>query len=269
MDVQTLDFWVMIIIGVICGGFIGLERQMRGKPAGVRTSILICLGTAMFISLSLSESDAQYVDRTRVLGQVVTGIGFLGAGVILIREGAVMGITSAAVIWMLAAIGSLVGFQDYQEAIALSCTTVIVLIGIGVLEGKHGIFGRGIYAETPPTIIQNQHRYGRLQDFIDLAQTGHEMSLEVELSKRTATREIRNDKSAKKETMSGNYYLVARYEFRLLSEVHTIPKTYAQGDLSESPEEATQNLRVANVRLQVDYARLRTAGIVFEEKQFR
>lgn len=109
MDLTTLQFWGAIGIAVFCGTIIGLERQWRGKPAGIRTSILICLGTTLFIRLSVVHS-GEYADPTRVLGQVVTGIGFLGAGVIFARGGTVVGITSAAVIWILASIGAMIGF---------------------------------------------------------------------------------------------------------------------------------------------------------------
>ena len=120
----------MLVIG---GGIIGLERQLRGKAAGIRTSILICLGTQLFVSLG-SSFGGEPVDPTRVLGQVVTGIGFLGGGVILAREGAVIGVTSAAVIWVLAALGSLIGLGHLVAAMVLSVVTVGLLIGVELLE---------------------------------------------------------------------------------------------------------------------------------------
>ncbi|MBU0756105.1 MAG: MgtC/SapB family protein [Planctomycetes bacterium] len=137
MDFMSIEFWKMVGTAVLCGGIVGLERQLRGKVAGIRTSILICLGTSLFICLSVVHSDKNVVDTTRVLGQVVTGIGFLGAGVILSKEGMVTGVTSASVIWVLAAIGSMVGFGSYSESVIISVVTVLVLSGIGVLEGKY------------------------------------------------------------------------------------------------------------------------------------
>ncbi len=133
MDPLTSQFWIAIGVAVLCGGGVGFERQMRGKPAGIRTNILICLGTAIFVKLSTLYS-GQNTDMTRVLGQVVTGIGFLGAGVILARGGRVKGVTSAAVIWTLAGIGSLIGFGLFAAAIALSVVTVIILTVIEYLE---------------------------------------------------------------------------------------------------------------------------------------
>jgi putative Mg2+ transporter-C (MgtC) family protein len=133
MDPLTSQFWIAIGVAVLCGGIVGFERQMRGKPAGIRTNILICLGTAIFVKLSTLYS-GQNTDMTRVLGQVVTGIGFLGAGVILARGGRVKGVTSAAVIWMLAGIGSMIGFGRFTAAIALTVVTVVILTVIEYLE---------------------------------------------------------------------------------------------------------------------------------------
>lgn len=123
---------------------IGLERQVRGKPAGIRTSALICLGTCFFVVLS--STLGQGSDPSRVLGQIVTGIGFLGGGVILTREGIVLGVTSAATIWMLAAIGAAVGFGWIGAALALSAVTVAVLVGIELLEASFATLRRGVHA---------------------------------------------------------------------------------------------------------------------------
>jgi putative Mg2+ transporter-C (MgtC) family protein len=133
LDPDTPVFWLRLGTAILCGGIIGLERQLRGKAAGIRTSILICLGTQLFVSLG-SSFGGDRVDPTRVLGQVVTGIGFLGGGVILAREGAVIGVTSAAVIWVLAALGSLIGLGHLVAAIILSVVTVGLLIGVELLE---------------------------------------------------------------------------------------------------------------------------------------
>ena len=129
----TVSFWVEIAVAIGCGGLIGLERQMRGKPIGIRTSILICLATEIFVKLGASF-DSITTDPSRVLGQVVTGIGFLGAGVILARGGTVVGVTSAAVVWMLAAIGASIGLSRPGQAMALSLVTVAILLGVRFLE---------------------------------------------------------------------------------------------------------------------------------------
>src|SRR5215204_7290017 len=133
LDPDSSAFWYRLGTAIVCGGIIGLERQLRGKAAGIRTSILICLGTELFVSLGASF-EGERVDPTRVLAQVVTGIGFLGGGVILAREGAVVGVTSAAVIWVLAALGSLIGLGHLLASIVLTFLTVGLLTGVELLE---------------------------------------------------------------------------------------------------------------------------------------
>jgi putative Mg2+ transporter-C (MgtC) family protein len=133
LDPGRTEFWMRLGSAILCGGIVGLERQLRGKAAGIRTSILICMGTELFVGLG-SSFGGERVDPTRVLGQVVTGIGFLGGGVILAREGAVVGVTSAAVIWVLAALGSLIGLGHLQAALVLTLATVGLLTGVELLE---------------------------------------------------------------------------------------------------------------------------------------
>lgn len=133
LDPDSPGFWFRLGTAILCGGIIGLERQLRGKAAGIRTSILICLGTELFVSLGATIGGDQ-ADPTRVLAQVVTGIGFLGGGVILAREGSLIGVTSAAVIWVLAALGSLIGLGHLGAAIILTLVTVGLLIGVELLE---------------------------------------------------------------------------------------------------------------------------------------
>lgn len=127
------SLWLSSGLSILCGGLIGLERQLRGKPAGIRTSILICLATQVFVQMGMIF-DQQNVDPTRVIGQVVTGIGFLGAGVILSKEGLVIGVTSAAVIWMLAAIGVTIAVEQYKFALGLTLISLFTLWGMDFLE---------------------------------------------------------------------------------------------------------------------------------------
>lgn len=137
--------WSRVAMALLCGGMVGLERQLRGKPAGMRTSSLICLGTAMFVYLGTNLGGLAG-DPSRVLGQVVTGIGFLGAGVIMTRDGMVTGVTSAAVVWMLAAAGSAIGFGRFGSALAMSLVTVAILIGVQFLEHAFAALRRGVHA---------------------------------------------------------------------------------------------------------------------------
>lgn len=145
LDPFAAPFWIRVGVAVLCGGFIGLERQLRGKPAGIRTSILICLGTHFFVSLG-TAFDPGVGDPTRVLGQVITGIGFLGAGVILTHGGLVMGVTSAAVVWMLAAVGAAVGSGHEEVAVAATAVTLTVLVGVQWMEDRFERLRRGVHA---------------------------------------------------------------------------------------------------------------------------
>jgi len=145
LDPLQSDFWIAVAVASLCGALIGIERQLRGKPAGIRTSMLICFGTMLFVRLG-SEVVGSSGDSSRVLGQVVTGVGFIGAGVMLAREGLVRGVTSAAVIWTLAAIGAQVGFGRYSSAVASALVVLIVLSGVQLLEQGVLRLRRGDYA---------------------------------------------------------------------------------------------------------------------------
>ncbi len=124
-----------ILMATVCGFVIGLERQIFGKPAGIRTSILICLGAYCFVALSASLM-GNATDTSRVVGQIVTGIGFLGAGIMFNNGADVQGITSASVVWIIASIGCLIGFDYFGAAIAVTLLTVFVLVVISFFEHR-------------------------------------------------------------------------------------------------------------------------------------
>jgi putative Mg2+ transporter-C (MgtC) family protein len=145
-EILSRGFWLPVSVAVLCGGVLGLERQLRGKPAGMRTSILICMGTQVFVRLG-NELANHGGDPSRTLGQIVTGIGFLGGGVIVTQGGSIRGMTSAAVIWTLAAIGAAIGLGLYQEAIALTFISTAVLIGVQRLERTFTSLRRGVHAD--------------------------------------------------------------------------------------------------------------------------
>lgn len=137
--------WVSIGASIICGCIVGLERQLRGKPVGIRTSSLIVLGTYIFITSSNTVAATSISDPSRIIGQVVTGIGFLGAGVMLTKEGAVVGVTSAAAIWSLAAMGVCISVVSPYVAIKLSLVVVTILCGVDILEEYFSVLTRGVH----------------------------------------------------------------------------------------------------------------------------
>lgn len=148
-DPLSPAFWITLGTAVLCGSIIGVERQVRGKPVGIRTSVLVCLSSATFVHLSAGAVGTG--DPTRVLGQLVSGVGFLGGGVMFARDGIVNGVTTAAVIWILAAIGAAVGFGHLAGALMLSVMTVVLLVGIGLLESGVRALTRGAHTPEAPT----------------------------------------------------------------------------------------------------------------------
>lgn len=123
----------------LCGALIGLERELKGKPAGFRTNILICLGAAMYMAVGLlivSAGGQTASDAARIAAQVVTGIGFIGAGCIIQQRGRVVGLTTAATIWVVAAIGIIAGAGFPILAFISSAMVLITLIVLGAVEER-------------------------------------------------------------------------------------------------------------------------------------
>jgi putative Mg2+ transporter-C (MgtC) family protein len=134
------DLITKLALAILMGGAIGLERQIAGKASGLRTNILICLGSAMIMDLSMNLGmnfgDVRVGDPGRIAAQIVTGIGFIGAGTIMQSRGAITGLTSAATIWVVAAIGMTVGAGFYVEALGGTAMVMLVLGGLGRVEYK-------------------------------------------------------------------------------------------------------------------------------------
>ncbi len=122
-----LDIAFRLLLSIALGALIGVEREFYRKPAGFRTNCLICLGSALFTIISI-ELDRTRGDPGRIAAQIVTGVGFLGAGAILRHEGRVIGLTTAAGIWMVASLGMAVGAGHYLAGI------MTALVGLGVLR---------------------------------------------------------------------------------------------------------------------------------------
>lgn len=136
-----LFFLAQIVTLLICAISIGFERKLRDKPFGMRTSILIMLGSMLFVKYgnmmleSYLEANSAG-DPSRVLGQVITGIGFLGAGTIMRQEGIVVGLTTAATIWVEAAIGAIISFGYLIDAALYTVIVIMTLHGLSWIERK-------------------------------------------------------------------------------------------------------------------------------------
>ncbi|MBC6557326.1 MgtC/SapB family protein [Citrobacter braakii] len=130
---MTEEFLFRLILASLLGGVIGLERQIRAKEAGVRTHILIGIGSAMFMIVSkygfydVIEHTHIGLDPSRIAAQVVTGVGFLGAGNILVQKQTIRGLTTAADVWVTAAIGLVIGSGMYEVGIIGTIMALIVL----------------------------------------------------------------------------------------------------------------------------------------------
>ncbi|MDP2957367.1 MAG: MgtC/SapB family protein [Longimicrobiales bacterium] len=133
-----LDLLGRLVLASILGGAIGWEREQSHKPAGLRTNILICMGATLLTDLSVRVA-AQATglgDPGRIAAQIVTGVGFLGAGTILQSRGSIMGLTTAATLWVVAAIGMAVGFAATIEAVGATFLVLVALIPLRALEER-------------------------------------------------------------------------------------------------------------------------------------
>lgn len=137
VDLATFvsDTVMKLILAAILGGAIGLEREIKHKPAGLRTNMFICFGAALYTILSFRYSEGTF-DRTRIAAQIITGIGFIGAGSILHSRGSVTGITTAATIFVVASIGMAVGGGEYLTGMFATMVILVALNFLGMLEQK-------------------------------------------------------------------------------------------------------------------------------------
>ena len=161
MELISVDFLIRIVAAVILGFLLGLERELTNKYAGLRTHILVCLGACIFTILSIygfptfAEGDNVITsqatgirDTGRVAAQIVTGIGFIGAGTVLRNGPMIIGLTTAATLWISAAIGMTCGVGMYDVAVIATLFSVAVLTIIRVFERRF-----------IPTSIKHSRRY--------------------------------------------------------------------------------------------------------------
>lgn len=129
------EFALKFLTAVLCGGAIGMERETTGKPAGLRTCIIVCLGSMLFTVMSIELGKGHGGDGTRIAAQIVTGIGFLGAGVIMReRTGGIKGVTTAAIIWLMAAVGMMIGAGYLISSTAVTGAIVIMVLSLRRVE---------------------------------------------------------------------------------------------------------------------------------------
>lgn len=143
MDIELIvEFMIKITLSVLVGGLIGFEREITKHPAGLKTHILVCMGSTIFMLISYfttkgSSSDTIInLDTTRIAAGVVTGIGFLGAGVIFKEGASIKGLTTAASIWVTASVGLLIGVSLYEVAIIVAIMIMVILYLLSYFEMK-------------------------------------------------------------------------------------------------------------------------------------
>jgi putative Mg2+ transporter-C (MgtC) family protein len=137
MYISDLEIILRIFISLILSSIIGIERERHSKPAGLRTHILVCVGAnlIMLVSLLMAQKYGE-ISPSRIAAQVVSGIGFLGAGTIIVSRGLVKGLTTAASLWAVAAIGLAVGAGFYKGAIITTLLIIFILYVFEFFEKK-------------------------------------------------------------------------------------------------------------------------------------
>lgn len=145
---QLMSFFgPKVFFAILCGGLVGLERELKNKPAGIKTNILICLGATLYTSVSIListsfASNGYYGDPARIAAQIVPGIGFIGGGTIIQARGTILGLTTAATIWIVAAIGVCIGIGHPDIGVMSSVMVVLVLVATNFFEDR--ILGRSL-----------------------------------------------------------------------------------------------------------------------------
>jgi putative Mg2+ transporter-C (MgtC) family protein len=152
--ISDLELVRRLLLAAGLGAVLGLERELRHKSAGLRTNILIAVGSALFTLMSSELAAAAGADPTRIAAQIVTGIGFLGAGAIMRTGTGVQGLTTAATVWVNAAIGVAAGGGRYHLAFIATAVTMIVLLMIAPIEAsidRHLGFRKPMEPDEPMT----------------------------------------------------------------------------------------------------------------------
>ncbi|MDD5431167.1 MAG: MgtC/SapB family protein [Candidatus Pacebacteria bacterium] len=132
-DSQTLDILQRIVFAVVLGAIVGIEREFAHKTAGMRTHALVSVGSALF-SIVSSAFSGPNADPSRIAAQIVTGIGFIGAGLIIFQQQKIQGLTTAAGVWAVAAIGMACGFALYSVAVLGALSIIVIFVILWPIE---------------------------------------------------------------------------------------------------------------------------------------
>ncbi|UCC41732.1 MAG: MgtC/SapB family protein [Candidatus Aminicenantes bacterium] len=141
IDEELLMDIVKIFVAMLAGGIIGFERELKDKPAGLRTNILVSTGSCLFVIFAFRVSELYSDDPGRIIGPIITGIGFLGAGTIIRARGSVRGLTSAATIWVVAGVGMSAGMGLFLLALTISLLVLFILLILPKVEEAISVYG--------------------------------------------------------------------------------------------------------------------------------
>lgn len=147
-----LDLALRLTVGLVLGAIIGFERELQRQPAGFRTHSLVSLGAALFTVVSAYGFSGELVDPTRIAAQIVSGIGFIGAGTILQHRGHIRGLTTAASLWAVAAIGTAAGAGLYTVAVV---GTLLILVVLSILDRLEAVTHRRL--QIPSREVPGDH----------------------------------------------------------------------------------------------------------------
>ena len=166
MDLMTLsDTLLKLVAAVVLGGIVGWQREARDRPAGLRTHVLVCVGSAIYTLASLAFGNQ--ADPSRVAAQVATGMGFLGAGTIIRHGSEVRGLTTAASLWTVAAIGICVGIGGKAYEVAVLGTVVVMLTLTVLRQVEVRMLIRSRFANLTLRVAGGAERIAELQRFLE------------------------------------------------------------------------------------------------------
>lgn len=200
--IETSEILIRLLLGAFCGAIIGLERERKEWAAGMRTHMLVSVGATLYMIVSaygfneILTHDKVALDPSRVAAQVVSGIGFLGAGtIIFLRQGIIRGLTTASGLWTVAGIGLAIGGGLYVAGIA---TTVIALVILWILQPIESFVYRRSKWKTLVIVLKSDSNYREILDSIfsqsDISITSFEMEAqELGLTQFTIKSNNKND----------------------------------------------------------------------------
>ena len=220
-----LDLLVKLALATFLGGAIGWEREASGKPAGLRTNILICVGATLLTDLSVGFAeltapavgapDVVRADPARIAAQIVSGIGFLGAGTIMQARGSVSGLTTAATLWVVAAIGMSVGAGAFLEAAGTALLVLVILMPLGRVENRIERRRQGrqvrLVVLDRPGIVEDAHQALERHELIVKVES---VERDLEAGRRTVLMDVRGAsegfRAAREELLSWSEVLVVQ-----------------------------------------------------------